>query len=92
MSEPKKTLYYGVKVSNRATSARGTPWVWSPAFDAPGEASEWLKGADDLVIGFVVGIGPGGRNVIHSRTEPRSARKTIQHLLDLERMLDERDG
>lgn len=85
-------VYYGVKVSSRATSRRGTPWVWSPAFDSPKDAYAWYKGADDLVIGFVVRIGPGGKEILFNWTEPGPAAKVVRHLLDLERMLDERGG
>ena len=92
MSEPKKTLYYGVKVSSRATSGRGTPWVWSPAFDSAKGAYAWYKGADDLVIGFVVKFGPDGKEILFNWTEPGPAMKVVRHLLDLEGMLDARDG
>ena len=79
----KPPLYYSVHVSNRAgTQKRGTGWVWSRAFDTPRVAKDALAAAmaDDGTLGFVVVIGRDRRVIA---TKPESARKIIDHYVDL---------
>lgn len=78
------TRYYAVHVSNRATSRRGTAWVWSPPYDAPGDARRAAKEAvrsGDATLAFLVAIGDEGRSV--RETYPPSADGIVRHYLDL---------
>jgi hypothetical protein len=92
---PPAPRYYAVCISNRATSRRGTGWVWSEPFDHPGDAAAEIKAkaaAGDITLGFVVEIGPEGRRVKPSWTWPGTAKRIVEHYLDLEDRLMAGEG
>ena len=81
-----KAVFYGVHVTNRASRASGTGWVWSRPFDRPGEAKAELRRRlreGSATLGFVVRVGPDGRRVLPSYTEPGAAERIVAHYLEL---------
>lgn len=84
------TRYYAVHVSNRATSRRGTAWVWSPGYDTmvAAVAAQTSALADDAAIAFIVIFEAGEKKIV--RIMPRTAAATIRHYQDLVEMIQDR--
>lgn len=85
-SDVPSTRYYSVCISNSASRARGTPWVWSAPFATAAEATQHGLGRLDrgeVTLAFVVEAVGDQRRVLLGRTRPQSAKKIIAHYLDL---------
>lgn len=86
-----KTLYYPIWIS---AGRRGDPISFGRPCDTPSGAARQVQAridAGDASMGVVARFADGKREIVERYTRPPSARKIVQHYLDIDDALAERD-